>query len=208
MKIYPARRWTRLLLPVLLAFAATAQAHKVNMFAYVEGDSIYIEGYFADGKKAAAAQVTLVDGGGNTLATAVTDAEGQLTLPVPTKDNIRIILNAGMGHQTEYTIFASELGAVAQTAPTDGAAPSPAGGAAPPAAETAADDAMTMTAPGDATLEAAVERAVGQAIKPLMRAVSEMREEKELGAIIGGVGYIFGILGIFFYLKARKSGGA
>lgn len=196
-----------LMLIVTLTFVSAAHAHKVNMFAYVEGDSIFIEGYFADGKKAAQSQVTLMDSSGRTLATAVTDAEGQLTLPVATKDNLRIVLNAGMGHQTEYTIFANELAGASDTPPAvTSDTPGPAIASDVPATADAAP--MSGTLPTDAALEAAVERAVGQAIKPLMRTISEMREEKELGAIVGGIGYIFGILGIFFYLKARRSGGA
>ena len=49
-----------------------------------------------------------------------------------------------------------------------------------------------------------IERAVGQSIKPLMREVSEMKEERSLGTIVGGIGYIFGVLGIIFYIMARK----
>lgn len=200
------------LAPLLAAawlFAAPAFAHKVNMFAYVEGDRILIEGYFADGKKAAQAEVTLLDTSGTPLASGVTDGEGQLTVPVPSKDDVRIILNAGMGHQTEYTIFANELGGtgkdIAGQPPADepdGALPdtSPAGAAA----QALATPDRAAAAP-PAALEPAIERAVGQAILPLMRSVSEMREEKDLGAIIGGIGYIFGLLGLFYYVKARNT---
>jgi hypothetical protein len=49
-----------------------------------------------------------------------------------------------------------------------------------------------------------VESAVGQAIRPLMREVSEMKERRGFSDIVGGIGFIFGIVGVFFYLKARK----
>lgn len=188
--------------------ASPAVAHKVNMFAYAEGDKILIEGYFADGKKAAQANVTLLDTTGNTLASGVTDAEGQLTVPIPSKGDVRIILNAGMGHQTEYTIFANELGGAGQTPVDQARAETP--GSTMQTAQTDAPTPTSVTtgpmAPANGMpLEPAIERAVGQAILPLMRSVSEMRQEKELGAIVGGIGYIFGVLGIFYYLKARKA---
>ena len=52
-----------------------------------------------------------------------------------------------------------------------------------------------------------VERSVGRALRPVMRNISEMRNEKELGAIVGGIGYIFGVLGIYYYIKARRLSG-
>ena len=42
----------------LLTVTPVAEAHKVNMFAYVEGNDIFIEGYFSDGRKAINAAVT------------------------------------------------------------------------------------------------------------------------------------------------------
>ena len=41
-------------------------------------------------------------------------------------------------------------------------------------------------------------------MRPVMRNISEMREEKSLAEIVGGIGFIFGLMGIYFYLKARK----
>lgn len=44
-----------------LLFTSTAFAHKVNIFAYVEGDTVYTESYFPDGKKVESGLVEVYD---------------------------------------------------------------------------------------------------------------------------------------------------
>ena len=192
----------------LLTVSTVAEAHKVNMFAYVEGNDIFIEGYFSDGKKAIEADVTAVDTAGNVVATGKTDGEGQLTIPIPLRTDLRLVLNAGMGHQTDYTIYADELGGQASNDSRMVGAPEQM-----PAADQSdigtTEELQPMTKPSANIndFETAVERGVSRALRPVMRNISEMRNEKELGAIVGGIGYIFGVLGIYYYIKARRMSG-
>ena len=44
-----------------------AFTHKVNIFAYVEGDTVYTESYFSDGKKVEGGVVEVYDSEGNKL---------------------------------------------------------------------------------------------------------------------------------------------
>jgi len=179
----------------LLPYSNAVYAHKVNMFAYPEGTDIFIEGYFSDGKKAKNSTVTVYDSDDTELLQGTTDENGQFTFPIPKTTDLRIVLNAGMGHQTEYVLLTNELidnGETSTTQQNEIIEP---------------ENKSTPFRQGAVTnneLSRVVERAVGQAIKPLMRSVSEMREERSLGTIVGGIGYIVGILGIVFYLKARK----
>jgi len=177
-------------------------AHKVNMFAYPEGTDIFIEGYFSDGHKAKNSTITVFDSDDTELLQGATDDNGQFTFPIPKVTDLRIVLNAGMGHQTEYVLLADELIDVSETDTTvqhdvisDNKINKQSEDISPPSRQGAVSNTE---------LNQVVERAVGQAIKPLMRSVSEMREERSLGTIVGGIGYIVGILGIVFYLKARK----
>src|SRR3569832_1303715 len=48
-----------ILLFIALTASETALAHKVNVFAFVEGDQNYVQGYFLDGKKAKNGKVTI-----------------------------------------------------------------------------------------------------------------------------------------------------
>lgn len=195
MKSFPARHYYLLISLItvfLLPINRDAHAHKVNMFAYPEGANIYVEGFFSDGKTAKNSVVTVFDAKDRNkeLLSGTTNDEGQFSFPISQKTSMRIVLNAGMGHQTEYLLAANELtGEIA------------------PNSSDAGSVLETENAPeiaNDAALDRLIENAVGKAIKPVMRSIAEMREERSLATIVGGIGYIFGVLGIFFFIKARK----
>ena len=64
---------------VLFVFLLTtsAQAHKVNLYAYVADGTIQGEGYFSSGDKAQDCPVVLRDASGAELGSARTNAQGQ-----------------------------------------------------------------------------------------------------------------------------------
>ncbi|GAI86495.1 unnamed protein product, partial [marine sediment metagenome] len=89
----------------------SAFAHKVNVFAYVEGDKVYSESYFNDGKKCVDSKIEVFDNQGNKLLEGLTDKEGEFSFEVPSEDgDLKIVLTASMGHRAEYLIRADELG--------------------------------------------------------------------------------------------------
>lgn len=87
-----------------------AQAHKVNVFAYAESGKIFIEGYFPDGKPVESGKIEVLDSQGRKLAEGVTDKEGKLSLPIPKREDLTIVLNASMGHKNTFTLKKEELG--------------------------------------------------------------------------------------------------
>ncbi len=189
---------------VLMAVSADVFAHKVNMFAFVEGDQVFVEGYFSDGKRAQNSTVIVYDENGKELLQGETTHEGNFSFQVPAAKELLITLNAGMGHKTEYLLTKEELagafpgdtGATANTAETSQEA-----GAG---AATRGSSGASRTGQGVAVNDLAIRRAVGQAILPLMRSVSALEERSSFSDIIGGIGFIVGIGGLFFYFKARK----
>lgn len=194
----PARFSTAFaVVPILLfglLFSGSVLAHKVNMFANVEGDRVVVEGYFADGKKAKDATIQVFAPDGTKLLQGKADGEGIFSFDVPQVTDLRISLYAGLGHRAEYTVPAAEL---------QGAARSSGEGVA--AGEGAPSSASSSAAAVDPVeIRAIVQQAVGEALTPVMRNISELKEQKSFSDIVGGIGFIVGLLGIFFYLKARK----
>ena len=61
---------------VFMALAPSALAHKVNVFAWVEGDTVHVEGYFAGNKKAQDSLVEVFDSTGEKLLDGRTDQQG------------------------------------------------------------------------------------------------------------------------------------
>lgn len=183
-----------LALIIMSVAATTAYGHKVNVFAYVEGDQVYMQGYFSDGTAAKNSAVTVYGGDGRELVKGLTNEEGAFTFAVPDKQAARIVLNAGQGHQAAYEISAEELaGAVA-----------PAGSSS--SSHEARPAQQTQTADNDDARisEALVRRAVAQGLMPLAREIAELKERRGFSDIVGGIGFIVGILGVFAYVKARQ----
>ncbi len=195
-----------LLTTLLFSFASistVAMAHKVNLFAYAEADQVYVEGYFVDGKKAQNSQVQVYSSEGKLLVEGVTDDEGQYRFPVTEKTDLKIVLNAGMGHQSEFILTADELGGLEISAQEQPAHPQ--SGVDRTEMEDSAANVNVSTELNNQQLEAVVSKAVNEAIKPLVRELSSSQEKASLSGIVGGVGYILGILGLFAFFKARQN---
>jgi len=102
----------RLLAVVLLMLGGSlvpAWAHKVNLFAYAEGDKVYTESYFADGQKVKGCEIEVVDDQGNKLLTGTTDDKGLFVFPLAKKQTLTITVNAGMGHKNSYVLKKEEM---------------------------------------------------------------------------------------------------
>jgi len=191
----------RPILALLLCLTSTlALAHKVNMFAYVEGDQVFLEGYFSDGKKAMNSEVKVFDDQGKLVWQGKTNEAGEASFKLPeTGHDLRITINAGMGHRAEYRLSASEIGGGEADVATDGPAESE-------AASTASGGSTTAVAGGidPKQLRHIVRREVGEAIKPLVRGLSELKERRGISDIVGGIGIIAGLLGAWFFVQARR----
>lgn len=192
-----------------------AHAHKVNLFAYAEEGEVYVEGYFVDGKRALNSNVKVFNASGELLVEGTTDDSGIYRFAIPEKSDLKITLNAGMGHKGEFSLAADELGsepvAIANEAAhnhgPDTHKHDDTQGAHDHADTHAHDDHSDNThsqAPGSPEIEKMVRKAVNEAIKPLVRELEESQQKASLSGIVGGVGYIIGFLGLFAYMTARK----
>jgi len=163
---------------------APAFAHKLNILAQTDGDRITGLVYYSGGDGAAGAAVHVMGPGGEQLGQTTTDATGAFAFtPVSACDHT-FVCESDDGHREEYTVPASQLPArLRETAP----AQTSAGADAPPAAGT----------------PALVEQAVARQIQPLRADLARNETRARLRDIVGGIGYIFGVMGLVFYLKAR-----
>ena len=97
---------------ILLA-GGPASAHKVIIFAWVDGDTVYTESKFNGGKRVNGGDVIVYDLEGSQLLKGKTNNKGEFSFKVPKKTGMKIVLMAGMGHQGEWTIPLEEIQAVA-----------------------------------------------------------------------------------------------
>ncbi len=199
-------RWipTLLLTGVLLLMcAATAAAHKVTVFAWVEGDTVHTQSKFSGGKVVQGGNIEVFDDQGDRLLEGRTDDRGAFSFKAPAVGDLTVVLNAGMGHRNTWRLSAAELGGVGPVgSDTTGRQ------TAPPALETSVAPPPAPCAPGltAAEVDTIVARQLEAKLEPLTRMVAEVREERGPAPsdIIGGIGYIIGLVGLGAYLRFRK----
>lgn len=177
-----------------------ADAHKVIIFAWAEGDTVYTESKFSGGKMVKDGKVEVFDSTGALLLEGRTTDNGEFSFPVPAITDLNIVLTAGMGHQNSWQVRADELG---------GAAPGPAP-TAPVMPGAPVSEMRQEAVPGGNGLttrevEEIVARQLEQKIQPLNRMLAAMQDRgPALSDIIGGIGYIMGLVGLGAYLRYRK----
>ena len=94
----------------LLCFGIEAvDAHRVILFAWAEGDTVYVESKFNSGKKVKAGKIIVTDPQGTELVKGTTNEKGEFSFKVPKKADLKIVLIAGAAHRAEWTISAAEF---------------------------------------------------------------------------------------------------
>ena len=210
MKLVPLKMFMVILfcLWVLPMFIGSASAHRVNVFAWVEGDTIYVESKFAGGKKVKAAKIIVMDPRGVELLSGRTNDQGEFSFKVPKPTDLKIVLVAGQGHQGEWTVRAAEIADMpSKTAPETSAEntiqsdQNDAVFLKPVDSRSAAPD----TAVEPKELEAIIESILDKKLKPITRMLADIRQKGPTVAdIFAGIGYIFGLVGIAAYVHSRK----
>ncbi|WP_308774333.1 hypothetical protein [uncultured Bilophila sp.] len=201
---------------LVLAGVPFASAHRVNIFAFVDGDAVQVECGFNRSQKVKQGTVEVFDAAtGAKLLQGATDGNGVFRFPVTAELreaghdlNIRII--AGEGHQNDWTVSADELAAsgtpkaVAVAAAETAPATSASGQAAPSASSAASPVAAVSGGATPAEIERIVDAALDAKLSPIKRMLAEQTEAgPNLRDIIGGIGWIFGLIGIAAYLRRR-----
>ena len=176
-----------------LTLTSKVWGHKVNVFAWVEGDMVFVEGYFPGGKKAQNSLVEVYNSTGAKLLEGRTNQKGEFSFKIPRKEELKIVLTAGMGHKNDFTITADDLG---------GSEPS-SDEAVPKAREKVAASSSTTADMGQ--LQVIIDQALDRKLEPVIKLIRRTRKEGPgVTEIIGGIGYIFGLFGLVMYFKSKK----
>ena len=185
---------------VFMALAPLALAHKVNVFAWVEGDTVHVEGYFAGNKKAQDSLVEVFDSTGKKLLDGRTDQQGEFAFKIPKITDLKIVLTASMGHRNDFVIPMSELEEVSPTKTTESG-----GHAVSEPAEQKIVSGQTASAVDFAQMEAVLDKVLDRKLTTLSRLIRETRPEgPTVSEVIGGIGYIFGLMGVALYFISKK----
>ena len=169
-------------------------AHKVTIFAYVEGNMVYTESYFSDGTKVEGGTVEVYDSQGNKLLEGKTNKDGEFNFKPPKKDDLKIFLLASMGHRNSYTISADEL-------------PENIGEEKLQKPELKESATQELAKVNLDQIKSIIDSSLDEKLKPIMRELAKSQQKKvSFTEVIGGIGYIFGIMGIILYFAGKKKG--
>ena len=175
---------------ILIGSNGPALAHKVIIFAWVEGDTVFTESKFSGGKKAINAPVVIFDKDGKKLLEGKTDNKGEFSFKIPKVTDLKIVLNATMGHKAEWMIPESEIREAGPIVEKKSAA-EPSG---PISVGLSKEEVQKI-----------VEDSLDKKLRPIVRMMTESKNTKpSLTEIIGGIGYIFGLMGVALYFKNRS----
>ena len=183
------------LILLLLMSAPVAFAHKVNIFAYAEGDTVYTESYFSDGTKVKDGVVEIYDSQGTKLLEGKTDESGEFNFKLPKKDDLKIVLIASMGHKNSYTLSADELPDVIVTEK-------------PQEPESIGSEVKEVMQVDLEQIKRIIDSSLDEKLKPIMRQLTRAQQkEVSFTEVVGGIGYIFGVMGIILYFASKKKKG-
>ena len=185
---------------VLLALLApgAAIAHKASVYAFSEEGRIYIEGYFFDGAPCKECPVEVrADLGGSVLLEGSTDEQGHLEFAAPEAYPLYLKMAAGQGHAASF-VLEGQQGAMAEIDVIESTGNSP--------GEIQEERPRGL---GDCSgdMEALVDAAVKARMAPLRAEISRLRAASErpgITEIIGGIGYIIGLAGIWLYFRKKN----
>jgi len=106
----------KLLYFTLIGFLSfEAFAHKVNIFAEADSDVVNVSCYYSKGEKVHAGEIKVLETkNGNLIYRGTTDKNGLLSFKIPeiiikNNSDIKIILDAGMGHRAEWDMSCREV---------------------------------------------------------------------------------------------------
>ena len=193
------------ILPALLCcliHASPVHAHRVSIFGWTEADTVHTESKFSGGKRVQGGKVEVFDSSGKLLVAGRTDDKGLFSFKGPTSADLNIVLSAGMGHRNTWRLSAPEPGGRDRD-------PFPEIQARPePAPRGPREDASTIPA-GTAVpvrrIEAALSRQLDAKLQPLVKEMAACRDEgPTIRDILGGIGYILGLVGLGAYVRYRR----
>lgn len=188
-------------LPILLLFFAASlcypeavHAHRLNVFAWQNDHNVIVESNFGENRPARNADVKVtVPDSGEIILTGKTDKKGIFSFPVPAAHIVDITVSAGQGHQNVWRLESS-----APTLPTS----QPMRDTLEKRRTEARDLTVTVSTPE-------LRNIIREELQTMtaLQSLNQMpkpKTEPGFTEIVGGIGWIIGIAGIFFWFRAYR----
>jgi len=189
-----------ILLFMLMGFFSKAFAHRVFVFAYREDNQIIGNSYFSGGTPCMNCQITVYDTHGKKLAETKTDKKGDFKVKVNYTGTVIVKVNGGEGHLAEFKVQGlSQEEAIGESK----------------SSEAKTTEASTSVAKSNEALKGVSVQEIKQVVREVVREETApikamlLQLEEEMASakvhdVLGGIGYIFGVWGLFALIRRRK----
>lgn len=181
---------------VALSLCGPAAAHRLKVFATVEGAGVGGYAFFVGGGRARGTSWVARDAQNTEIAAGTTDDQGRFAFELPdtVTTDITVTVDTHEAHVASATLSATRLGIAA-------AAPGPAA-----TADAAAPGAGAAPRPlADGQIAALVEAAVQRQVEPLLERIEQMDSRLRLVDILSGIFFIVGLAGIALWARGRRA---
>ncbi|MFT3689416.1 cobalamin biosynthesis protein CbiL [Paenirhodobacter sp.] len=210
---------------ILTVLASPAAAHRLKLFATVEGAEVTGYAYFVGGGRAQGSDWTARDVEGAEIASGRTDPDGRyrFTPPAPVTGPIRVTVDTHEGHVATAEItperFAPPNPGSVLASPTPLTAGNPGSVLTPraapvvPAGPSLPINPGSVLAPGARPVLAPmppeeiaplVEAAVQRQVAPLLERIEQMDARMRVTDVVSGLFLIIGLAGAALYLRGRR----
>jgi nickel transport protein len=192
----------------LLFLPASASAHKVTIFAWVDGDTVHTQSKFSGGKRVKNTPVLVFDPKDVLLLDGKTDKNGMFSFKIPQKTSLKIVLKASMAHMAVWKIPVEALGgtepknAAKTDALQDSLKTSPDSVDIETHEQVSGSSTVTL---GKREIEEIIDASLDKKLAPITEILADsIHRGPGITEIMGGLGYIFGLVGVALYFANRK----
>lgn len=188
-------------------------AHKVMVFAWTDGNTVFTQSKFSGGKKVKSQKIAVYDPKGKILLEGKTDDKGEFSFNVPERTTLKIVLSAGVGHRAEWTVTKEDIEEMSGEKPAKSILKKSQGKVPVHAIsskrienrEDANPQVPESQGPAADQIEQAIEKALDKKLKPVIKMLNESLDRgPTVSEIIGGIGYIIGLMGLGAYFHYRR----
>ena len=196
-------------LTLMLCLASFAQAHKVNIFASLDGNMIVGRVYFTGGGVAEDVDVEVASQDGLKIATVKTNAKGEFIFVPKIKDTQYLFsVDTGDGHAARTTVAVgnsvpqAQPGAVKPRPPSLSQLQGKPGFEGQGVQQSNAGPQMVAIDPDIIAEVVSVE--LSKQLRPLNERIDQYESSIRMSSVFGGIGFIVGLAGVVAFLWARR----
>jgi len=204
-----------------------AFGHRVNVYAWVEGNRIYTEGYSSDGKPLKNANIKVYNSDKKLLLEGKTSNDGEFSFEVEEPQDLLIVLDLGDGHRAEYKVSKADFSGLGSTE-SDGFESditgnelsgkgssdreksfTPIEGEKSGYTESSRaqnEKLMASTYGNEERLREIIRDELGKELKGVYQILGRIEQKRtSVSDVLGGIGYIVGLFGLYMAFKKNKN---